>query len=219
MSQPLFGELDLLHSNQGVLIGTAGLVVMWITLTLLERRGRRVGALVSRTVKRPLTLGLAVALYAGWITQLLEPATSKLNGLASARLSASLMIVAISWAAIRLGHAVLRSRSFEEWLKVEDPKDEAMLISLLDRLYVIGVLVVASAALMVTFGVSTTAVATLLGGAGIGIGFGTQHISQNFLSGFMLFFNRPFKEGDWISTTGLEGTVESIGWYHAFAHL
>ena len=41
-----------------------------------------------------------------------------------------------------LGHAVLRSRSFEEWLKVEDPKDEAMLISLLDRLYVIGVLVV-----------------------------------------------------------------------------
>ena len=57
MSQPLFGELDLLHSNQGVLIGTAGLVVMWITLTLLERRGRRVGALVSRTVKRPLTLG------------------------------------------------------------------------------------------------------------------------------------------------------------------
>ena len=78
MSQPLFGELDLLHSNQGVLIGTAGLVVLWITLTLLERRGRRVGAMVSRTVKRPLTLGLATALYAGWITQLLEPATSKL---------------------------------------------------------------------------------------------------------------------------------------------
>ena len=48
MSQPLFGELDLLHSNQGVLIGTAGLVLLWITLTLLERRGRRVGALVSR---------------------------------------------------------------------------------------------------------------------------------------------------------------------------
>ena len=62
MSQPLFGELDVLHSNQGVLIGTAGLVVLWITLTLLERRGRRVGALVSRTVKRPLTLGLAAAL-------------------------------------------------------------------------------------------------------------------------------------------------------------
>ena len=25
MSQPLFGELDVLHSNEGVLIGTAGL--------------------------------------------------------------------------------------------------------------------------------------------------------------------------------------------------
>ena len=35
MSQPLFGELDVLHSNQGVLIGTAGLVAVSYThLTL-----------------------------------------------------------------------------------------------------------------------------------------------------------------------------------------
>ena len=40
---------------------------------------------------------------------------------------------------------MLRSRRFEEWLQVEDPKDEAMLISLLDRLFIIGVLVVVAA--------------------------------------------------------------------------
>ena len=51
-------------------------------------------------------------------------------------------------------------------------------------------------------------------GAGIGIGFGTQQISQNFLSGLMLFFNRPFAEGDWINVSTFEGTVERIGWYH-----
>ena len=89
-----------------------------------------------------------------------------------------------------------------------------MLISLLDRLFTIAAIVAVAAGLMVTFGISTTAVATLLGGAGIGIGFSTQQISQNFLTGFMLYFNRPFKEGDWISTDGLEGTVEEIGWYH-----
>tara|TARA_B100002051_G_scaffold30865_1_gene23947 strand:+ start:553 stop:1635 length:1083 start_codon:yes stop_codon:yes gene_type:complete len=214
MSQPLVGELDALHSNEGVLIGTIGLAVLWITLTLLERRGRRIGTLVSKTIKLPLMLGLAAALYCGWLTELIEASTNKINALASARISASITILAISWAAIRLGHTLLRSRSFEEWLQVEDPKDEAMLISLLDRLFTIAVVVLCSAALMVTFGVNSTAVATVLGGAGIGIGFGTQQISQNFLSGFMLFFNRPFKEGDWISTAGLEGTVESIGWYH-----
>ena len=30
----------------------------------------------------------------------------------------------------------------------------------------------------------------------------------------MLFFNRPFAEGDWINVSTFEGTVERIGWYH-----
>ena len=72
-------------------------------------------------------------------------------------------------------------------------------------MFTIAAIVAVAAGLMVTFGISTTAVATLLGGAGIGIGFSTQQISQR------LYFNRPFKEGDWISTDGLEG-VEEIGW-------
>ena len=68
--------------------------------------------------------------------------------------------------------------------------------------------------LMLAFGVPPTALAALSGGAGVGLAFGTQKIAQNFFSGFMLFFNRPFKEGDWISTNNVEGTVETIGWYH-----
>ena len=30
----------------------------------------------------------------------------------------------------------------------------------------------------------------------------------------MLYFNRPFKEGDWISTDDLEVTVEEMSWHH-----
>ena len=47
--------------------------------------------------------------------------------------------------------------------------------------------------------------------------FATQQIN-NFLSGFMLFFNRPFREGDWINVNNLEGTVEKIGWYYPNSH-
>ena len=89
-----------------------------------------------------------------------------------------------------------------------------MLINVMSRLYTIVVLLIATAALMVNFGVPSSAIATMLGGAGIGFSFATQQISQNFLSGFMLFFNRPFREGDWINANDLEGTVESIGWYY-----
>ena len=89
-----------------------------------------------------------------------------------------------------------------------------MLINVMSRLYTILVLVMTVAALMVNFGVPSGAIATMLGGAGIGFSFATQQISQNFLSGFMLFFNRPFREGDWINANDLEGTVENIGWYY-----
>jgi MscS family membrane protein len=108
----------------------------------------------------------------------------------------------------------MQTRRFERWLQMDDPKDRSMAISFLSRIYTILILVIGAGALMITFGVPATALAAVGGGAGVGLAFGTQNISQNFFSGFMLFFNRPFKEGDWIRTDGMEGTVENIGWYH-----
>ena len=110
--------------------------------------------------------------------------------------------------------SIMKTRHFERWLQMDDPKDLSMAMSFLGRIYTILILVIGAGALMITFGVPATALAALGGGAGVGLAFGTQNISQNFFSGFMLFFNRPFKEGDWISTDGMEGTVENIGWYH-----
>ncbi len=213
MSVTLISNNESIFSNEGVLVGTACLVAFWLVLTVMERRRNRLGVLIAHHIKAPLMLGLSSALYVGWLIQLGE-SRFNLHTLSSERIASTLLTLFGGWAAMRLGHGLLRSPWFEEWLKIEDPKDEAMLISLLDRLFTIAIIVMMAATEMVVFGISTTAVATLLGGAGIGIGFSTQQISQNFLSGFMLYFNRPFKEGDWISTNDLQGTVEQIGWYH-----
>ena len=213
MSVTLISNNESIFSYQGLLVGTACLVAFWLVLTVMERGRNRPAVLVARHTKVPLMLGFSSALYLGWLIQLAE-SQFNLHTLSSERISSTLLTLFGGWAAMRLGHAFLRSYWFEEWLKIEDPKDEAMLISLLDRLFTIAIVVIMAATEMVVFGISTTAVATLLGGAGIGIGFSTQQISQNFLTGFMLYFNRPFKEGDWISTNDLQGTVEQIGWYH-----
>ena len=207
-------NIGFFQTDQGVAIGSVGLLALWAGLSLLSRHGRRGRSQLAKAALRPLMLGLSAALYGGWLVRWLINLNLGIQHDLDLKLSASLFVLALSWALIRVGKTVLRSKRFSTWLTLDDPKDEAMLISLLDRLFTIAVIVLGAAGLMVTFGVSSTAVATMLGGAGIGIGFGTQHISQNFLSGFMLFFNRPFKEGDWISTSGLEGTVEKIGWYH-----
>ena len=63
--------------------------------------------------------------------------------------------------------------------------------------------------LMVT-GVDLTAVAVILGGLSVGIGFGMQELVNNFISGFILLFERSLLPGDIIETSGASGVVKDI---------
>ena len=206
-------DLHFFLTHIGVLVGTIALVAMWLLLAQLSQRGRTAGAVIARSLRRPLIVGFGSALYMGWLGRLIAQYIDGLDGTIVLKISLSLFIASVGWGIGQLGNAVMETW-FEDWLQIENQADEQMLINLIQRLFTILVAVGTAAALMVNFGVSTQALATVLGGAGIGIGFGTQQISQNFLSGFMLFFNKPFKQGDWINASGLEGTVEKIGWYH-----
>jgi small-conductance mechanosensitive channel len=53
---------------------------------------------------------------------------------------------------------------------------------------------------------------TVLGGAvALGVGFGSQNIVNNFISGLILLVERPVKVGDLIQISNLYGNVEHIG--------
>ncbi len=53
---------------------------------------------------------------------------------------------------------------------------------------------------------------TILGGAlAIGIGFGSQNVMNNFISGLIMLVERPIRVGDLIEIEDLIGTVEHIG--------
>ena len=53
---------------------------------------------------------------------------------------------------------------------------------------------------------------TFLGGAlAIGVGFGSQNILNNFISGLILLAERPIRVGDMVDVDGTYGAVESIG--------
>ena len=61
-----------------------------------------------------------------------------------------------------------------------------------------------------TLGVDTTSFAALLTAGGMAIGMALSGTVQNFAGGIMLLIFRPFKAGDFVTASGVSGTVMEV---------
>ena len=59
-------------------------------------------------------------------------------------------------------------------------------------------------------GLDLSALSIVMGALGVGIGFGLQNITNNFLSGLIILFEQPIKVGDRITVGDIEGDVIKI---------
>ena len=70
----------------------------------------------------------------------------------------------------------------------------------------LGLLVGLSAA-----GIELSKLTVIVGGLGVGIGFGLQNVVNNFVSGLILLFERPIQVGDSVQLPDTWGKIKRIG--------
>ncbi len=99
-------------------------------------------------------------------------------------------------------------------IKRTTPKHDSATIMAIGRLLRLSIIIIMVLILMQNFGFSISGVLAFGGIGGIAIGFAAKDLLANFFGGFMIFIDKPFRVGDWISSPDrqIEGTVENIGW-------
>ncbi|NNG13657.1 MAG: mechanosensitive ion channel, partial [Gammaproteobacteria bacterium] len=110
-------------------------------------------------------------------------------------LAVAVFMILAGWVSRYIEHRASRSEYLSSSMKVGLSKISKVV------LYTIAALIALN-----TVGIDLTALTVFGGALGVGLGFGFQRIASNFISGFILLFDRSIKPGD-VITVG-----ERFGW-------
>lgn len=83
-------------------------------------------------------------------------------------------------------------------------------IHMLKRLFYVLAIVILAITTLDLINVPITAFAFLSGAVAIGFGFGAQNIINNFISGWILMWEKPIRIGDFLEVESAKGVVEEI---------
>lgn len=73
------------------------------------------------------------------------------------------------------------------------------------------IIVIAVYIIIQNMGINLSSLGTLVSALSVGIGFGLQNVVNNFISGIIILFEQPIKEGDLVEVGEILGDVKKIG--------
>ena len=179
----------------------------------LERRANRYLPVLRSLVTALVTILTAVALFQAWgFNSLVWFRTNALGG----RLASALVTILIA-AALALAVWEGVNASVDQHLaSLAQQSLPAKATRLRTLLPILRTMLLA--ALLIVFGLTALSevgvnIAPLLAGAGIlgvAIGFGSQKLVQDFITGIFLLLENAMQVGDWVTVAGLSGSVENL---------
>jgi len=212
-SESILNDLAFLQTTSGFTAGLACIAALWIVLTILGRR-KNIWRTIETATKKPLIFGLTAGLVIPILVEKLLEREKEINTLIDVRIQALIFIATLAIATIRLSKSWVKSEHLQSSPRLKDPKDQQTVINLVEHLAIPITGSIAVAAAITTLGAPLSIIAALTGGIGVGIGFSLQHVGNNFISGILIFLERPFRVGDLINIKGEKGIVQKIGWFH-----
>jgi len=156
------------------------------------------------------TVWVVVALYLlDWLPLITESLDRVGFTIGQGRITLLSIINFILLVALFFTLAVWISSSIEKRLKESKTLNASLKVALTKLVKMVFIILAIIIALD-TAGIDLTAL-TIFGGAlGVGLGFGLQRITSNFISGFILLFDKSIKPGDVISIGDKFGWVEEL---------
>ena len=115
-----------------------------------------------------------------------------------------LVVIAVFAVTSRLLQRVLRAQIFSR-LRI----DEGIQYTLI-RISHYVIMIIGAVVAFQFIGIDLTGLAIIVGFLSVGIGFGLQNITSNFVAGLILLFERPIKVGDRVMVGDQEGDVVEI---------
>ncbi len=126
-----------------------------------------------------------------------------------------LVVIIIAWSLLRALNYYLQLKPFSKNLTSDD---DITLITetyeIVIRILKIIVVVMTALIIMQEIGLSISGLLAFGGVGGLIVGLAAKDLLSNFFGGMMIFFDRPFRVGEFIKSPdrNIEGIVEKIGW-------
>ncbi len=190
-----------------VLISLAGIRFLARVFTVVFPRSG-----LARVVER-LFSWLAWIAAVLWIVGLLPAVMDEMEaihfGLGKSRISLLGIVQGVLWSGVVLVLALWISAALERKVLRDTVTDLSLrkvaASAIRAVLLLIGLLLALSAV-----GVDLTALSVLGGAVGVGLGFGLQKLAANYISGFVILFERSLRIGDTVRVDNFEGVVVDI---------